>query len=91
MIFVWNKVDSVAKYKNTFYFCPLLLQVAIVQFLIEHFSSIFGEDMTSPMLENAINQDNCSETSGTLNCLGDFDDKVTLIHPANDWVRLMHK
>nr|XP_051690342.1 uncharacterized protein LOC103352527 isoform X3 [Oryctolagus cuniculus] len=66
-------------------------KVAIVQFLIEHFSSIFGEDMTSPMLENAINQDNCSETSGTLNCLGDFDDKVTLIHPANDWVRLMHK
>ncbi|XP_069903910.1 uncharacterized protein [Oryctolagus cuniculus] len=38
-------------------------KVAIVQFLIEHFFSIFGEDITFPVEENAINQDNCSEIS----------------------------
>nr|XP_051674780.1 rho GTPase-activating protein 20 isoform X3 [Oryctolagus cuniculus] len=38
-------------------------KVAVVKFLIEHFFSIFGEDITSPVEENAINQDNYSETS----------------------------
>lgn len=61
-----------------------MLQVAVVKFLIKHFSRIFEEAVTSPMDENAINLHSSSKTSGNLLHLADFGNEVTLICPSKN-------
>ena len=47
------------------FFCPIVLQVSLIQFLIENCLKIFGEDITSLFGENSVSCENSDITDNS--------------------------
>ena len=52
-------------YSNMPFFCPIVLQVSLIQFLIENCLKIFGEDITSLFGENSVSCENSDITDNS--------------------------